>query len=154
MASESSHGPFPFPSPERLVRILGSIVEPFARLLALGIANHIHCGAIRTKAISHNNLWATVSFHRFAHELQSCLAIPSFGDEGLQDFSFVINSSPKVVRFTIDPHKNLVQVPASLNPVLMTDHSLLPDLGCENGPKPVPPEANGLMADVDATLMQ
>lgn len=56
--------------------------------------------------------------------------------------------------FTIDPHKNLIQVPAPLNPVLMTGRSLLPDLGCENGPEPVPPETNGLMADVDATLMQ
>ena len=45
-------------------------------------------------------------------EFQGSLAMPSFGYKQIQDFTFVINLLPKVILFAIDPHENLVEMPA------------------------------------------
>jgi len=65
----------------------------------------------------------------------------------------VVHGPPQVVPLTVDLHKNLVQMP----PPAAGFHSLdapLFDLCGEHWAEPVPPEPDGLVAHVDATLMQ
>ena len=72
----------------------------------------------------------------------------------LQHLTLVIDSAPWMVRFTVDPHKHLIQVPAPLWKASVTLHSPFPDLGCEDRAEPIPPEPHRLMADIDAPLEQ
>ena len=96
----------------------------------------------------------TMVLHGFPEELQYGLAVTAFRHKGFEDFPFVIGGSLKLVGDTVDPHEDFVAVPA---PVGQGPHSLQafpPDLGGELRAKPVPTEANRLMADVDPPRMQ
>ena len=50
--------------------------------------------------------------HGFAQKRQGCLAISPLCNEGLKNFSFMINGSPQIMSFAIDPYENLIQMPA------------------------------------------
>jgi hypothetical protein len=66
----------------------------------------------------------------------------------------VVDLSPEVVRDAVDLHEDLIQIPS---PVGQGPHVIDPlslDLGGEQRAKSVPPEPHGLVADVDAALMQ
>ena len=43
-----------------------------------------------------------------------CLAITALCDKAFQDFPFVIHSTPKVVRFAVNLHEHLIQVPLQI----------------------------------------
>mgnify|MGYP004007052857 FL=1 len=58
-----------------------------------------------------------------------------------------------IMQFAIDPHEYLVQMPPPIRKQSMM-YTPLFDLRCEHRTKPVPPGANGLMADVDATFVE
>ena len=65
----------------------------------------------------------------------------------------VIHSPPEVVHLAVDFHENLVEMP----PLTTRPHPLdtaISDLGGEHRTKPVPPEPNRLVADVNAALVQ
>ena len=51
-------------SPERLVRIFGTIVKPAPTLLNSGIANNVHRRPVRPEPVGHDHLWLTVPLHR------------------------------------------------------------------------------------------
>jgi hypothetical protein len=70
------------------------------------------------------------------------------------DFAFVIDSPPEVMGDAVDLHENLVQVPPPMRKGPHSIHPLAANLGGEHWPKSVPPEPHGLMADLDAALMQ
>jgi hypothetical protein len=66
----------------------------------------------------------------------------------------VIYGAPQVVRFTVDLHKHLVQMPL---PIRMSAKVLNPfssDLRGKQRPKAIPPKPYSLMADFDPALMQ
>jgi hypothetical protein len=63
----------------------------------------------------------------------------------------MVNRTPQVVGFTIDPYKYLVQVPAPVR-VRMMVNPTLPDFARKQRTKPVPPKPNRLVTDVDATF--
>ena len=65
----------------------------------------------------------------------------------------MINSPPQVMPLTVDLHEHLVQVPAPSAGFHAFDAALA-DLGGEDRAKAEPPEPDGLMADVDATLVK
>jgi len=91
--------------------------------------------------------------HRFLEEFQSRLLIPCLRDEAFQDFTFVINGASEVVPLAVDLHKHLVEVPLPLPRFHPLDPSLADIIG-EHRSEPVPPEADGLVADVDAPFME
>ena len=57
------------------------------------------------------------------------------------------------MRLPVDADKHLVQVPAPVR-IRMALNTAFPDLCGEHRTEPVPPETNGFMADIDATLKQ
>ncbi len=66
----------------------------------------------------------------------------------------MINRPPEVVSFAIDPHENLVQMPAPLSPISVRGDSLLPDLRGEHRTRPVPSGTYRLVADINPTFME
>jgi hypothetical protein len=66
----------------------------------------------------------------------------------------MVEGAPKVAELAVDLHKHLVQVPAPLRIAAHGRDASLADLGGEHRTKPVPPEPDGLVADVDPALGQ
>src|ERR1700722_19334738 len=62
------------------------------------------------------------------------------------------STAPKIAELAVDVHKHLIQMPAPLKIGAHVCASSLADLGGEHWAKPVPPEPDGLMADIDAAL--
>ena len=56
--------------------------------------------------------WKLMMFSPLGSECS--LAVASFDDKGFQHFSFVNDRPRKVVRFTIDLHEDLVQMPSPI----------------------------------------
>jgi hypothetical protein len=112
-----------FSSSKRLMRVLTPIVQPTAGFLLLCIAYFSHCSAVGSQFVDHDDMRVFIASHRFFKEFQCRLAIPSLGDIAFQHFSFVANSSPEVVDFTVDLYRHLVQMPL---PIRMSNKSLNP----------------------------
>jgi hypothetical protein len=93
-------------------------------------------------------------FHRFPEESQCRLAIPVFRDIGFQYLTFVIHSPPKVVRLTVDFHKDLVQMPLQFGVSLQLLNAFLSYLGGEHWTKSVSPIPNSFMTDINAAFMK
>src|SRR6056297_590952 len=91
--------------------------------------------------------------HCFLKEFQRCLLVPRLRDEALQHLTFVVDGSPEVVPLAVDLYENLVEVPPPVAGLHAPDAPLT-DLGGELRPKPVPPESNRLVTDLDTTLVQ
>lgn len=66
----------------------------------------------------------------------------------------MIHGAPKVVRLSVDLDEDLIQMTAPLRHLVHALRPLLSDLRSKRRPEPVPPEANRLVADVYATLME
>jgi len=83
-----------FSSSERLVGILGSVVEPTAALF--------HRRTVRPKPVCHNGLRLAIAFHRALQELQRSPTIPALCRKHFQHLAFVVHRSPKVMGLAID----------------------------------------------------
>ncbi len=66
----------------------------------------------------------------------------------------MIDRPPQIAELAVDLHEHLIQVPAPLRIAAHVCDPLLSDLGGEHRPKPVPPEPDSLVADVDPALGQ
>ena len=66
----------------------------------------------------------------------------------------MVDGAPKIAELAVDPHNDLIQMPAPLRTAAHMRHASLADLGREHWTKPVPPEPDGLMTDVDSALGQ
>ena len=66
----------------------------------------------------------------------------------------MIYGAPELAELAVHLHKDLVQMPAPLRIAAHARDSSFADLGGEHRAKPVPPGADGLVADVDPTLRQ
>ncbi len=66
----------------------------------------------------------------------------------------MINGSPQVMSLAIDPHENLIQMPAPLRPGPHLCGTLLLDFSCERRAEPIPPEPHGLVANIDPSFMK
>src|SRR4029077_8165058 len=66
----------------------------------------------------------------------------------------MVDGAPKIAELAVDLHKHLVQVPAPLRIAAHMSAASLTNLGGEHRAKPVPPEPDGLVADVDPALGQ
>ena len=61
---------------------------------------------------------------------------------------------PQVVGLAVDLHEDLVQVPTPLGNSARSQSAPTSDLRGKHWTKPAPPEAHGLMADVDPSLKE
>jgi hypothetical protein len=59
-----------------------------------------------------------------------------------------------MAELSVDLHKDLIQMPAPLRIAAHMRDAPLADLGGEHWAKPVPPEPDGFVADVDPALGQ
>ena len=66
----------------------------------------------------------------------------------------MVDGPPEIVHFAIDPHGNLVQMPAPLrvSPLLCGTRFL--DLRCERRAEPIPPSPHCLVADIDPSFVE
>ena len=80
--------------------------------------------------------------------------IAAFGYIGFKDSAFVIHSPPKIMSCSIDPHEHLVQVPlpVGINSELLD--TPFAEFGGEYRTKPIPPEPNRFVVDIDALFVQ
>ena len=63
----------------------------------------------------------------------------------------MVNRTPQLVGFTIDPYEYLVQVPAPVRKRLMM-YPTPSDLGGKQRTEPVPPKPNRVVTNVNATF--
>lgn len=75
-----------------------------------------------------------------------------FCDEGLQDFTFVIYRTPQIVKFAIDLHIGLIEMPSPMATASHPVHSLSADVGREHRTKAIPPQTHGLMTEINTAL--
>ena len=66
----------------------------------------------------------------------------------------MIDRAQEIMRYTVDLHKDLVEMPSPMPEMPHRLHPAAPDLRCGNRPEPVPPEAHRLMCDIDPALVQ
>jgi hypothetical protein len=66
----------------------------------------------------------------------------------------MVNGAPQIAELAVDLDEHLIQVPAPLRIAPHVRDASLPNLGGEHRTKPVPPEPDGLVADVDPALGQ
>src|SRR5271168_3772968 len=66
----------------------------------------------------------------------------------------MIDRPPQIAELAVDLHERLIQVPTPLRIAAHVRGASLADLGSEHWAKPVPPEPDGLVADVDPALGQ
>ena len=75
-------------------------------------ANDFHRGTVRAKSVGHEQFRPAITLHRALDKLQRGFAIQAFRGKNFEDLAFVINRTPEVVRFTVDPDEQLIQVPS------------------------------------------
>src|SRR3984885_5071947 len=66
----------------------------------------------------------------------------------------MVDGAPQIAELAVNLHKHLIQAPVPLRTGTHVRVSSLTNLGGEHRAKPVPPEPDGLMADVDPALGQ
>ena len=71
-----------------------------------------HRGTVGTKEVGHDDSWHAVALHCTLEERQRSSAIPALRGKDFEHLTFVIHGAPEVVRFTVDTHEHLVQMPA------------------------------------------
>src|SRR5208282_3343449 len=76
------------------------------------------------------------------------------GSHGFQDLALVVDGAPKIAELAVDLHEHLIQMPAPLRIAAHARDASLTNLGSEHWAKPVPPQPDGLVADVDPALGQ
>jgi len=82
--------------------------------VTIGISDRLHRRAVRPKSVRHDRYWMAVSLYRFTQKPQRSLAIPILRNVRLRDLSFMVNRSPEIMDFAVDPDENLIQMPAPL----------------------------------------
>src|SRR5437667_1800229 len=66
----------------------------------------------------------------------------------------MVDGAPEIAELAVDPHECLIHMPPPLNIAAHVRDAPLANLGGEHWTKPVPPEPDGLIADVDPALGQ
>ena len=103
--------------------------------------------------IRNDRVGSANSLYRALQKFQRRLAITALRGEYFAHLTFVIHSSPQIMRLAVDTNEYLVQMPAPEG-IRIALNSALPDLRREYRTEPVPPKPHRLMADVNATFEQ
>ncbi len=62
----------------------------------------------------------------------------------------MVDPATKVMGLTVDLYEDLIEVPAPVRGAAHSRYSLPTNVCCEHRTEPVPPEAYGFMADINA----
>ena len=139
---------------QRMIREAGAHVEEDTDLVPVGVAQLFHRSGIRAKPVGHNAARLAVPLHDPLEKLQCRTFVSSCGDHSLQDFALMIDGAPEIAELAVDLHKDLIQTPAPLRIAAHVRDASLADLCGEHRAKPVLPEPDRLMADVDPAFGQ
>jgi len=71
-----------------------------------------------------------------------------------QNLAFMINGTPRVMRHSINLHKNLIQMPLPVRTCAHPADPVSPDLSSKHRAKSIPPVPHRFVTDVDASLVQ
>lgn len=66
----------------------------------------------------------------------------------------MVDSSPEIMRLSVNLHEDLIQMPSPLSDLAKLLGSAFPDLAGEHRTKPVPPVPDRLVADFDHPLVE
>ena len=83
-----------FPSSERLVRVLGPVVEPPTAGPGGRIADHSHRSSVGRKPVRDDRSRPAITLHRAFQKPECSPAIPPFRCKNLKHFPFVVNRTP------------------------------------------------------------
>jgi len=119
--------------------------------MSLFRTDHPHCRAVGAQPVRDQGPRPPIALHGTPEKLQRRLAIPPLRGKDLEHFTFMIDGAPEIVRLSVDPHKNFVQVPAPVR-IRSMMNAPLSNPSSEHRAEPIPPESHCLVADVDATL--
>ena len=136
------------------MRILSAIVEVATDLVPIGGANFFRCRGVGPKPVGDDALRSAVFLHDPLEKLQRRRLAALRGDDRFQDLAFMIDGAPEIAELAVDLHEDLIQMPAPLRIAAHVRDASLADLRGEHWAKPIPPESDGLMADVDPALGQ
>ena len=92
--------------------------------------------------------------HHLLEELQCSGLVTGPGGKDFEDLALVTDSAPLVTALAVDLHKHLVEMPAPVRVCPYPINALPPDLGGAHRAEAVPPEAHGLVANIDPALGQ
>lgn len=134
--------------------VFGTVVQVATDLLAVAVSNLSHRGAIRSKAVSDDDLRSAVSLHGLLQKPERCGLIPGLGDVALQHLALVIDSSPEVVLDTVDLNENLVEVPLPLSMLAHEGSTFRADFAGEDRSETIDPEPDAFMANINSSLME
>src|SRR5271167_5062261 len=109
----------------------------------------VHRRRICPKPIGDDAARRSVGLHDPLEKLQRRSLVPPCGDDSLQNLALMVDGAPKAAELAVDLHEDLIQMPTPLFIAAHVRDPLLSDLGGEHRAKPVPPEPDGLVADVD-----
>jgi hypothetical protein len=137
------------------MRILCAIVEPTADLVPLGSnADLVHRRRICPKPVGDDAARSPVFLDDPLEKLQRRGFVSLRGSNRFQDLALMVDCAPQIAELAVDLHKHLIQMPAPLRIDAHVRDASLTNLGGEHRAKPVPPEPDGLVADVDPALGQ
>jgi hypothetical protein len=91
-------------------------------------------------------------FFRIRLRSFSAAALPRFAVTQPQDLALMVDCAPQIAELTVDLHEHLNRMPA---PPWIGAHvcdTSLANLGGKHWAKPIPPQPDGLVADVDPAL--
>ena len=97
--------------------------------------------------------WRTVLLHLFHQEFHRRLSIKTLGDIAFQGFALMIHGPPQVVHLAVDFHEHVAQMPLQVEMGSHAADAISLDFGREHRTKSISPEADGLVADIDAAFV-
>ena len=128
------------------MRVLRQVLRPAPYLTVSPASQILWCGAAGALAICDNNLGSHMSLHGALQKLQGRFAVPGLGDHDFQNFTLMGNGTPKVMRYAVNLHKDLIKVPAPVIATAHLIHPLDPQFCSKHLCKPVPPVAHRFVA--------
>ncbi len=95
-----------------------------------------------------------MSLQCLLHEGQRDLLVSGFGDLAAEDLALVIDRAPQIMVFAVDLHGHFVEMPSPPAEASHVADLVLPHFTCERRAEAVPPEADGLVTQIDAAFEQ
>ncbi len=138
----------------RLVRVLNPVVESPTRTLFFERAQISQRRLVGCEAICDDFFSFAVPLHKFPEEFQCCGFVSALRDDSFENFTLMIYGPPEVVSLAIHLHENLIHVPFPFRECPQLLNTLSPDLRGKHRAEPVPPVADGFMADIDPALVK
>src|SRR5271157_6319275 len=118
------------------MRVFRPIVEATTKLVAIGVADLLHCREVGAKPVSDDAPRSAIFLHDALQKLQRRSLVSLRGDHRFQNLALVIDSPPEIAELAVDLHKDLIQMPTPLGEAAHVRYPPLSDLSGEHRAKP------------------